>query len=317
MLQAPKDLLTRLADKLFQRRGPETDLTLRHRRIFVLPSKAGLLFSATLITLLIAAINYQLSLGYLLTFGLGATAWLGLHWSFANLAGLRFTAARSTPVFAGELAAFEFEASDTRRRNRFAIRVGSATGDVVFHVERNGSRRATIEALTETRGWFEAPRTTIETRFPLGLWRAWSYWQPAMRCLVYPRPEQPAHPLPMASAFGAESTGSGPGNESVASLRPYLPGDSPRIIAWKAYARSGSDLLVSKQFEGSTQGELWLDERLTGSGNREAAISRLTAWVLEADSASMEYGLRVGAAVLGPASGPAHRDACLEALALA
>jgi uncharacterized protein (DUF58 family) len=311
-------LRRRFANWLFGRRLPEAEVTLRHRRIFVLPSTAGLLFSATLLSLLIASINYQLSLGYLLTFGLGATAWLGLHWSFANLAGLRFKSSRCDPVFAGELAAFEIEAADTRSRRRFAVIVGTPAGEVRFHVGRDDARRATVRAVTVQRGWLEAPRVTIATFFPLGLWRAWSYWQPSLRCLVYPQPEVPAPALPTPLAFGAESIGSGPGSESVASLRPYLPGDSPRMIAWKAYARSGSDTLVSKQFEGSTQGELWFDERLAGGlGNREAVISRLTAWVLEGHAEGLDYGLRVGGITLGPNSGPVHRDACLEALALA
>lgn len=308
---------SRIAHWLFADRGPETKFELHHRRIFTLPTRTGMVFLAMLALLLIASINYQLSLGYVLTFMVGAASWIGLHHTFANLAGLRLAASTVAPVFAGEVASFEFEASDERKRARYAIAVHGPHGRLQFNLAAGNHRRANIECLAPARGWLAAPRATIETVFPLGLWRAWSYWQPAQRCLVYPAPETPAPPLPALSIATGDAAGAGAGSESFAALRAYQPGDSPRIVAWKAVARSADDVLSSKQFEGSSQGELWLDIALAPPAlGLEARLSRLAAWVLAADAEGIDYGLRVFAQERAPAHGPAHRDACLKLLAL-
>lgn len=310
---------TRVAHWLFADRGAEPRLTLHHRRIFTLPTRTGFAFLGLLVVLLIASINYQLALGYALTFLLGGVAWVGLHFSFANLAGLQFSTAAAAPVFAGETASFEFEVEDTRRRTRRAVAIFGPVGRMQLNLPAIGHRRASIECPAPARGWLAAPRATIETVYPLGLWRAWSYWQPAQRCLVYPAPETPVPPLPAPLPTQAgDAAGGGAGQESFAALRPYQPGDSARIVAWKAVARSAGDTLASKQFEGSAQGELWLDLALVGPAvGLEARLSRLCAWVLAAEAAGLDYGLRISTREIAPAQGPAHRDACLRLLALA
>lgn len=308
---------SRAARWLFADRGPEPQFVLHHRRIFTLPSRTGLVFLVMLGLLLIASINYQLSLGYVLTFLVGAASWVGLHLTFANLAGLRLTAASAQPVFAGEAASFEFEVGDTRQRARYAIAIVGPRSRVQFNLAAQAHRRANFECTAPQRGWLAAPRVTIETFFPLGLWRAWSYWQPAERCLVYPAPEPAAPALPPLSAGNGDSTGGGMGQESFAALRPYQPGDSPRIVAWKAVARSADAALASKQFEGGMQGELWLDLAATpAAAALDARLSRLCAWVLAAEAQNLDYGLRLAGTSLAPAHGPEHRDACLRALAL-
>ena len=53
----------------WQARLPRSDtLLLTQRNIYILPTRAGLMFAATLMVLLLASINYQLNLGYVLTF---------------------------------------------------------------------------------------------------------------------------------------------------------------------------------------------------------------------------------------------------------
>lgn len=313
----PQLRASRVARWLFQDRGPEHELELHHRRIFVLPTRSGLTFGAMLAALLIASMNYQLSLGYLLTFVIAACAWVGVHLTFANLAHLRLRSIRCAPVFAGEIAAFEVELDDARGRDRYAIHVRSDVRDVLVHIAGRSTRRIAIERRTERRGWLDAPRATIVTTFPFGIWRGWSYWQPALRCLVYPAPEPNAPPLP-AALVGHEDGAGGSGDDSVGALRPYAVGDPSRLLAWKAYARSGGQTLATKLLEGSATRELWLDARLVPAGlGIEARLSRLTAWVLAAHAAQIDYGLRLAPHEIAPARGEAHREACLEALALA
>jgi len=155
----------------------------------------------------------------------------------------------------------------------------------------------------------------LETRFPLGLFRAWSYVEPDARCLVYPLPERSPLPPPAAEAAAGRLRSPARGNEDFAGLRGYQPSDSPRHVAWKAAARS--DEMLTKQFSGEAAAELWLDWQLVpGAPGLEQRLSRLAGWVLAAEREGAHYGLRLPGVEIAPRRGDAHCAACLQALAL-
>jgi uncharacterized protein (DUF58 family) len=183
----------------------------------------------------------------------------------------------------------------------------------------NSARTVKLGVRTAKRGWLGAPRVRIQTRFPLGLVRAWSYWQPALRLLVYPRPEQVAHPLPTSGGEKADGQGLA-GHDDFAGIRAYQSGDSIKHLAWRQIARMDTQHdapLITKHFEGGAASELTLDfAQLPASLDLETRISRMTRWVLEAESRGLPYAFKLGQTVLPAAIGPAHQAACLEALAL-
>ena len=77
------------------------------------------------------------------------------------------------------------------------------------------------------------------------------------------------------------------------------------------------DTLLTKQFSGRADAELWLDwEFLPPTMDTENRIAHLTRWVLDADGAGLAYGLRLPGLALSIASGSAQRSDCLRALAL-
>ena len=165
------------------------------------------------------------------------------------------------------------------------------------------------------RGWLQLPRITIETRYPLGLTRAWSYVQPEMRVLVYPAPDNASLPRNEPVPDLGENVALGSGLDDFAGLRPYQASDSPKHIAWKAAARGGP--LLTKTFSGRAASELWFDWAALPDGmGVEARLSRLTRWVLLADKEGARFGLKLPGFELGPAQGEAHRDRCLRELAL-
>ena len=294
------------------------DRRLTRRNIFVLPSRAGALFLAVVVTMLITAINYQLSLGYALTFLLGSAAVVGLLHTFRNLARLTLRAGRAEPVFAGQLAEVTLIARNESTLERYALSLHTATmaQPEYFDLAGNAEHFVSIALPTQQRGWMQVPALTLTTTFPLGLWRAWARWKPALRVLVYPHPETAAPPLPASAAVGGEGTAQGRGQEDIAALRPYAAGDSPRLIAWKAIARTASETLITKEFEGGDLGELSLDwAQLPSSMDVEARLSRLTRWVLDADAAGVRYALSLPGRHLDLDAGPVHRARCLEALA--
>lgn len=302
---------------LFQIRGPHLGpIVLVQRRVFILPTRQGLLFAGVLALMLVGSINYALSLGFVLTFllvGLGLNA---MVYTFRNLARLSVSGGRAQAVFAGETAWFPVHLENPGQSDRHAVGLTADKQTAVYvDVPARQSAVASIGIPARRRGRLRPGRLTIFTRFPLGLYYAWSYLDFGAHCLVYPRPASGGMPLPAAEAGAGGGTLQGRGREDFSGLRQYSPGDSPRHIAWKAVARG--DALLTKQFSGRADTELWIDWRhLPASLDTEQKLSRLARWVLDAHAAGLNYGLRIPGRTVDPGQGEAQRERCLEALAL-
>ncbi|MHB1372557.1 MAG: DUF58 domain-containing protein [Thauera sp.] len=308
----------RAADRwLFRIGAPEPEpIRLGHRRIYVLPTAAGLGFAVALMVMLLASINYNLSLGYGLVFLLGGTATASIVHAFRNLLGLSIRAGRCTPTFAGDAAGFRLLVDNARKSRRPALRL-RAHGEVSpFTLAPEQETDVLLACPTHARGPLPLGRTVIETDWPIGLIRAWSVLVPDATCLVYPAPETDAPPLPERGA-GEGQTGPQPraGDDDFAGLRAHRRADSPRHIAWKALARGGP--LLTKQYAAAQGGDVLLDwSALPPEFDDERRLSRLTAWTLRADQEGRRYALQLPDALLGPDHGAEHRDRCLRALAL-
>ena len=313
-------VIDNLKQRLFRWQSDGTaPLRLTQRRIFILPTRAGLLFAAALLAMLTGAINYNLALGHALVFLLVGLALVGMVHAFRNLHGLTIAPGRCQPVFAGDLALFPLQLSNDRKTPRLALelRADAEQATVRCDIAAHGLSNVTVPLRATRRGWLELPRTRLATTFPLGLFVAWSYLQPAMRCLIYPQPQ--ATPLPplQATSHAGDQRGLN-GQEDFSGFRQRQPADSLRHVAWKASARDGGQRpLLVKQFAGGAQYELQLDWSLTPETTAlETRISILTGWVLAADEEGACYGLRLPGHEIQAGSGDLHRHRCLEALAL-
>jgi uncharacterized protein (DUF58 family) len=318
LLSAPYRALRSYIDRwLFQLRGAESgSIVLVQRRIFILPSRHGVLYVGALMLMLAGSVNYNLSLGFVLTFLLTALGINSILHTFRNLARLKISPGRVHPVFAGDHAHFMLVIDNPGVLDRFSIGVTRDGKDAIYtDVPANRAATASIAVPAPRRGIQMPGRLTLFTRYPLGLCYAWAYVEPDVRCLVYPRAEAARIPLPVPEADAGTGIVHGSGQEDFSGLRSYHPGDSPRHIAWKAAARGQG--LLTKQFSGRANVELWLDWRATPDTlGVEGRLSRLARWVLDAHAAALSFGLRLPGVTLPPAPGDAQRDRCLEALAL-
>lgn len=302
-----------LFSQLLRGRGSEAGpILLDRRRIYILPTRLGVIFALFLLAMLIGSINYGLSLGYVLTFLLGGVAIVGILHTFRNLQGLSIADAGTTPAFAGDTAAFHLQVDAPGARPALNLRWRNSA-PVSFDAE--SSQRISVQVPATQRGRLKPGRFTLYTVYPLGLFRAWSYVEFDHAALVYPRPD--VTPLDFTAA-GEAGGGTRPaareGSEDFAGLRAWQPGDSPRQVAWKVAARN--DVLATKRFSDTEGGLVLLDwDNLTGL-DVETRLSRLTRWVLDAEQAGLLYGLRIPGLELAPGSGALHRQHCLEALAL-
>ncbi|HEY7758065.1 MAG TPA: DUF58 domain-containing protein [Burkholderiales bacterium] len=321
-LALPSRLAAWLAGAQEPAAGP---VRLTQRRVYVLPSRGGLLLGLTLLLMLMGCINYNLGLGYVLTFLLAGVALVAMLHTFRNLAQLEVLPGRAEPVFAGEAAVFSVLLRNPTRLARFSVAVAVADPTGLGAAARaqadwrdlpaGETVGAEVRLDAVQRGRLPLPRLCVFTTFPLGLFHVWSNVYLDMSCLVYPRTETGDVPLPPAAPGDAQGGDQTRGQEDFAGLRRYQPGDSPRHVAWKALAR-GQDV-VTKQFTGTGAGDLWLSwSQLPADMRVEARLSRLARWVLDAAQARMPFGLEIPGVRLAVGAGRAHEEACLSALAL-
>ena len=308
----------------WQSRLPQLDsLQLTQRNVYILPTGAGWMLALTLLVLLIASINFQLNLGYLLTFLLAGSAVVAMHISHATLRGLNLHLKPPEPQFLGHSSLLEVQLTSSRRSPRFGIGVAvHGSGQWAFcDLPAQGSASVQVAFIAPRRGLHPVPLLTAETRFPLGTFRVWALWRPAAQVLIYPTPEHPTPPLPPGEASaGSTASSASQGSGDFDGVRAYRRGDPLKLVIWKkaaqAFAR-GSDNLVSRDAEHLQRSQLWLSPERTGLQAPEARLSRLTAWVLEAERLGLDYGLRLPGQEIAPDHGAAQRQRCLQALALA
>jgi uncharacterized protein (DUF58 family) len=301
---------------LVRPKGPEPGTVfLSQRRVYILPTRQGLTFCLALLVILLGAINYNLSLGYLLTFLLASLGLVSILHTFRNLAHLYVSPGRVEPVFAGDSARFHLHMENRGRHDRFSIVLTREGASALCDVPARDSSMVMLAVPAARRGLLALGRVTIDTRFPLGLLRAWSYVAPDLSCLVYPKPDVSHLPPPAPEADSGDTVTLGSGTDDFHGLRLYQASDSPRHIAWKAVARGGP--VITKQFTGRAAAQLWLDwNSLPRDMGTEARLSRLARWVLLADAQGFAWGLRLPGLEIELGQGEGHRLACLRELAL-
>ena len=298
----------------FRRTVESGTVQLNQRRIYILPTRQFFAFGFVLLLMLLGDINYNLSLGYMLTFLLATGGGLTMLYAFRNMARLEIHAGYVEPVYAGEQARFVFHFNNPGALERHALHLHDDDGhETVFDLPAASSTAVELALPATRRGWLDSGRLTLYTRFPLGLFHAWTYLHFDVRALVYPKPAT-RQPLPVAAAPDGSGKTAVRGDEDFAGLRNYVAGDALPRIAWKALAREQG--LQVKQFSAQLGQQLWLDWAQLPDIAPERKLELLTRWVLDADAQGLHYGLRLPDGETLPQHGTAHRAECLRRLAL-
>jgi len=301
------------------KRAETLPIALHRRRIYVVPTRFGLVYSVMLAIMLLGALNYNNNPAMLLTCLLAAAAYQSLFSGFRTLNRIALQAIKAHPCHAGGTLrfSFHFDAGPSARR-ALRLRMENAEQeagcyDVVFDVPARDtvSVEASIPALR--RGWQAIGRVRVWSEYPFGMFHVWSWLHPEFRALVYPRIEADAPAFPEA-ASAANAATMRRGGDELSMLRDYRPSDARRLIAWKASARH--DSLLVKEFDRPQNREIVLDWHSLEGLFQEARISRLAAWVERAESLRVPYVLALPALRLGPGLGAEHQQSCLRALAL-
>jgi uncharacterized protein (DUF58 family) len=305
----------RTAEWIRRRQGEDRlPVELGRRRVYILPTRAGAGFAGMLLAMLAAGLNYANSLALMLGFLLAGFLVVAMNLCHRNLNGLQVLASGTEPVFAGERPRVAVTVSNPTPLTRHALRVDAPDGTHVTRSvagETTGRLDLSMHALG--RGVHPVQRLRVSTDFPFGLFRAWTWLHLPLEVVAYPAPVGARRPpaAPEARETGVRPSDSG--REEWRGLRPFRDGDSPRQVAWKAYAR-GLPLLV-KEYGGTAADALEFDYSTLAGMEAEARLSQLSRWVVDAETTGGRYGLRLPGCRLPIGRGAAHRAACLDALA--
>ena len=299
-----------------KRQGIDALVTeLRPGRVYILPTGVGLIYALMAFAMLLGSMNYNNNLSFVLTFLLAALGFVAMHQCQRNLVALELSFAGVEPVFAGQSAKFRIAVTNHSKTARHGVRLYTDdTVSDVADVPAGESVLFTLAIATEKRGWVELQRFGIRTLFPFELFRSWAWLHMDLRGLVYPAAADTAPPPPPTQTAHGHRQHDARGEEDFAGLRRFHEGDSPRHVAWKAYARSGQ--LLSKQFAGADTSSQWFDFAAIPVADIEQRLSILTRWITDTDRTRAAYGVRLPGKEFPPTNGSAQRQRCLEALAL-
>lgn len=313
---APTQPRSRFKQRLLRVDACDTlPLTLKHERIYILPTGRGIAFVVVAMVMILASMNYGLNLGYALSFilvGLFASCLLS---TYLNLAGLKIQSIKSEDTFAGSTLEYTIALADTKRKSRYSITLKA--GDAVDTVDVSATRgnTAMLRLKPLKRGEHQLGRITLSSDFPMGLWRGWGYLHTPASSFIYPAPESPVAPFPASHLENQKAQSQSPGEREFQQLKRYQQTDPLSSVAWKTVARGGG--WYSKEFSSSQMADdLHLSWAATASlPDKEQRLSRLCAWIVRADASATPYSVDLSANESAVALGPDHKQRCLRMLA--
>lgn len=307
-------LSSRFGRWLDQRIPPSPRIHLSQRNIFIFPTATGFAFAGLLVLLVLAAINYQASLVYGVAFLLGSVFLITILYTFRNLSGLELEFLTARPGFVGEDIEYHVRVVRPKGRSREGIQLGYP-GGIMQWVELNRQEADSVRLFVTARrrGYLRAPRLLVETYYPLGLLRAWTWVDLDARALVYPKPVFGEFPRAVSGRRDEGELIDPQGSEDFTDIKAYRPGDPVKHIIWRSYAR-GDEVMVTR-YASYQEPRLWLDLD-SQPGGLEERLSRLTGLALKAARQGREFGLRLGQREIKPGLGEAHLERVLRELAL-
>ena len=303
------------------------NLPLDRRRVYILPSRYGLILGVLLFAILLGSINYDNALGYLLTFLIAGLYLVAMLHTYRNVVGLSVRSFTTENGFAGDQIPFRINLENGQAIDRFNLSLACESDPRRWFKRRRvvnqnglakvpafGNQSCTLVIKSTRRGRLQLPRVKISSTFPLGIFIAWGYFPHTPTSLVYPRPAGPLTLPPMTPVATEGQTSNGSGDADFYGLREYSGGEPLKRIAWRALAKY--DELLVKQFSGDSDSQLILDWRHTEAlGDIESRLSQLCLWVLQTSQAGLAFGLVLPNETIPPGSGETHRDRCLATLA--
>lgn len=288
---------------LDQRTPVAAEQILRQRVLFVFPTRFGFALLALVLLLYILGTNYQNNLVILLGYLLLVLCLAAILLAFLNLHHTKVTAAPPGDACVGDSV-------------HIALQLQRASGlpqalELGWHNEPFilATGPGPLLTLTATqRGYHPIPRFKLQSVYPFGLVRCWSYVRLDCNFWVFPKPQL----SPFSTLLAKEDSGN---REEWSGQRQYQPGDAWRQLDWKRFSRQQQLLVHQYSAVSQPAREIWLspDARIDGL---EPQLSDLAARAQLLERAAQPFGLRLARREVAIGAGPAHLRQVLQELAL-
>lgn len=311
-------ILTSYFFKIVDRHAPPvTQHLLNRKKLYIYPSKRGHALMVVLLIVWLLGTNYQNNLILGLAFLLTSIFIISILSTHNNLSGLTIEYMGATPTFAGEDIEYIFSLTSNEGHFVENIEIGwQYADDFVVHIDvsPNESIKVHIPQRAIKRGWQKPGRLLVQSYFPLGILRCWSWLNWDVAALVYPEPM--ASPLPANKSLASDGEGEHPvpGGEDYTGLREYRAGDSLKHIAWKHFAREKG--LFVKEYCQNVSQERWLVFDHFDVTDAEEKLSAMCYWALRLTEQDEYFGVVLPEGIIEPDKGENHRRRVLEALAM-
>lgn len=294
----------------------QPSVTLNQSRIFIVPTRQGLLLLLISLMVLLLAINFESALNYALAFWLAAMLWVAVHLTYRNLSGLTIAAQAGTLVQAGDTAEVTLSLTSRKPCQRGVIEfIHEQWGSI--HVEMHTTRTdVRLPVTAQNRGPVVPPRFRIESRYPFGLIVAWSHISIDASAWAYPVPV--AQDRMAATAQGDDDDLSlndhfyKEGSEDFHSLRSYQPGDPIRRLHWPGFSR---DQLLVKSFSDYQSSDEFIDWDQFPGHSDEARLSAIAYYCQRFYENGSPFGVCLPGIDVEPGKGAEHLNRVRRLLA--
>jgi len=287
---------------------------LTRKNLYILPTKTGMSFFILSFLLWLIGTSYQNNLVLALSYLLISLVVVAIFHTYTNLAGIEVKALGAKPGFAGDSIYYNLQVTGHRVKNHDSLIIRWWEGEpAVFNFPANQVTQIEVGLEAHQRGILHPGKLLIETVYPLGIIRCWTWLNLDVSAIVFPKPLKASFPVQLVGHNENEQGEQVSGGEDFSGLKEYRAGDPVKQISWKHYAREQG--LYSKEYSGTRNHHNWLDWDEFAHLEAEQRLSAMCYWALTFEQQQTPYGLRLPTIKVSPALGDAHKLKVLSALA--
>lgn len=289
---------------------------LSQKNIFIFPSRFGLAFLALGCCLYLLGSNYENNLIQLISFLMVSMLFKAIFFSFRNFSS---TVVEGLVPPVGQVSVeLLFPVRITSNQHILGLHLGFVSGPPIEPCMQQADGGVVgVPLIPQQRGWLYPGRLLLQSSYPMGLIRCWTYLDCAAPALIYPTPlkcKYTLRPSPQGQNSGVAAKQATEGMDEFSHLKEYQIGESLRQVAWKQLAQGRG--MLSKSFTDAGREAVWLGFDSVSGSLLETKISELAFAVYALGQHGHVFGLLLGKEEVGPACGAGHIHDCLKALAL-
>lgn len=301
-------------NKWLENRIPRVkSVKLTQRNTFIFPAKEGIVFLVIVLLIFIGGVNYENSLLLGTAFLLVSVFVVAIVSTYLNLSGLEIAVERAEPAHVGELAFLIVNVRGTKPA-RYGLTFALDHFRETFNLALDQSRVIAIPFPGLRRGKVYPARILVESQYPLGLIRGWTWISLDEYAVIYPKPLK-CDLIAQGDGYpDARHLVRNRQQEEFAGLREYRSGDPLKNIHWKQLAKSGQ--LVTRMLEGTTSSTMVLSLDSVPGPGLEQRLSQLTWWAENCHERQIPFMLALPAVKIPAATGMSHLNQVRTALAL-